>query len=202
MSDQCCNLWKQFRLGNKQAFEEIMHRHFRHLFSYGCKFSDDPELVKDIIQELFLKLWEKRLNLSDDVNPKAYLTASLRRALHRKLQSESKFVHYSELTDAESSFDLEVSVEEELIEKEQVQNVAYKIAVALSVLPARQREAIYLKFFQDLSRDEISETMQITPQTVSNLLQLALKKLRIDLKPNIGISLPNRGFSSNKGLNN
>ncbi len=182
MSDQCCNLWKSFRTGDKLAFGQLMRENFRHLFSYGSKFSDDDELVKDVIQDLFLKLWEKRLNLSEDVNPKAYLTASLRRALHRKIQSQSKFSNYSELNELECSFNLEISVEQQLIEKESTRDLAFKIAANLSELPARQREVVFLKFFQDLSRDEISEVMQITPQTVSNLLQLALKKLRIELK--------------------
>lgn len=182
MSDQCCNLWKLFTMGNKQAFEQIMLENFRHLFNYGSKFSDDDELVKDVIQELFLKLWDKRSNLSNDVNPKAYLTASLRRALHRKIQSGSRFTNYSEVNEIERFFDMEISVEEKLIEKEQTKNLAFLIAANLSALPARQKEVVYLKFFQDLSRDEISETMHITPQTVSNLLQLALKKLRAELK--------------------
>ncbi len=182
MSDQCVNLWKSFRTGDKDAFGQLMRENFRHLFNYGSKFSDDDELVKDVIQELFLKLWEKRINLSDDVNPKAYLTVSLRRALHRKIQSQSKFSSYSDLNELECSFDLQISVEEQLIEKESSRELAFKIAANLSELPARQREVVYLKFFQDHSRDEISDIMQIKPQTVSNLLQLALKKLRIALK--------------------
>jgi RNA polymerase sigma factor (sigma-70 family) len=187
MSDHSCNLWKSFRTGDKLAFGQLMRENFRHLFSYGSKFCDDSELVKDVIQELFLKLWEKRLNLCDDVNPKAYLTASLRRALHRKIQSQSKFSSYSELNQLECSFDLEISVEEQLIERESARHLAFKIASNLSGLPARQREVVYLKFFHDHSRDEISEIMQIAPQTVSNLLQLALKKLRMELKSRLVI---------------
>ncbi|HXH98742.1 MAG TPA: RagB/SusD family nutrient uptake outer membrane protein [Sphingobacteriaceae bacterium] len=57
-------MWKLFVNGNKQAFEEIMLENFKHLFNYGSKFSNDEELVKDVIQELFLKLWEKRANLN------------------------------------------------------------------------------------------------------------------------------------------
>ncbi|MEJ7779752.1 MAG: sigma-70 family RNA polymerase sigma factor [Daejeonella sp.] len=185
MSENSCNHWKLFRLGNKPAFEQLMFDNFKHLFNYGSKFTTDSELVKDVIQELFLKLWEKRSNLSNDVNPRAYLTASFRRALHRKIQSQNRFTPYSEINEIEALFDMEVSVEEQLIEKEKNRNLAFKIAANLSGLPARQREVIFLKFFQYLSRDEISEAMQITPQTVSNLQQLALKKLRVVLKSRI-----------------
>lgn len=182
MSNQDINYWKLFLGGNKSAFEMIINDHFKHLFHYGTKFTDDDELVKDTIQELFIRLWDKRLNLSDDVNPKAYLTASLRRALHRKIQSLRKFVNFSEVENGLDAFDFEVSVEEDFISNEEVRSIAYRMAANLSVLPERQREVIYLKFFRDLSRPEISDAMGITPQTVSNLLQLALKKLRITME--------------------
>ena len=158
-----------------------MEQNFRPLFYYGTKFSDDEEMVKDTIQELFIRLWDKKENLSTDVNPKAYLIASLRRALHRKIQSQSRFSNYSELEDNLNYFDMEASAEEKLIEKEVSANKSQKIAANINSLPKRQKEVIYLKFFQEMSRDEISETMSIMPQTVSNLLQLALKKLRTDM---------------------
>ena len=48
----------------------------------------------------------------------------------------------------------------------------------LEKLPRRQKEVIYLKFFQELDRDQIAAVMAIAPQTVSNLMQLAIKQLR------------------------
>jgi RNA polymerase sigma factor (sigma-70 family) len=48
----------------------------------------------------------------------------------------------------------------------------------INVLPKRQKEIIYLKFFENLGREEIADIMQISPQAVSNLLQKALKNLR------------------------
>jgi len=180
MPDQRC-LWKSFLAGDKQAFEELIAQHFRHLVNYGTKFSDDKELVKDTIQELFIRFWDKRTNISSDVNPRAYLTASLRRALHRKIQAGSRFQSFGDYEDAHISFEMEISVETKLIEMEYGKNVALKIKSMLDELPNRQKEVIYLKFFQELSRDEIAQIMGINLQTVSNLLQMALKNLRSKL---------------------
>ncbi|MDB5115685.1 MAG: transcriptional regulator, LuxR family [Mucilaginibacter sp.] len=185
MSEQGGCLWKLFLSGDKAAFEQLMAQHFRHLVNYGTKFTNDKELVKDTIQELFIRFWEKRNNLSDEVNVRAYLTASLRRALYRKIQSLSRFENYDEFESGVDFFDLEISVEAKLIEKENGKNIAYKIAQNLDELPKRQKEVVYLKFFQELNREEIAEIMGISLQTVSNLLQMAMKNLRTRIDRNM-----------------
>ena len=173
-------IWQQFLQGDKKSFEQLMKLHYTALFNYGSKFTADAELVKDCIQELFLGLWDRRLRLSTHVNPRAYLIASLRRLLHRKIQSESRFLTYQGTIDLSDIFEL--SVEQKQINNESLQLLAKAIAAAIATLPKRQKEVVYLKFFQNLSRYEIAKVMGNNPQTVSNLLQLALKKLRIDFK--------------------
>lgn len=80
--------------------------------------------------------------------------------------------------EVEPDFQVEFSVEEQFIEDEAVGQRAEQLKKLLNTLPARQKEVVYLRFFQELSRDEIAGVMAITPQTVSNLLQLAFKQLR------------------------
>jgi RNA polymerase sigma factor (sigma-70 family) len=181
MLDQGSDLWKLFLRGDKNAFEQLIAQNFRHLVNYGTKFTDDKELVKDTIQELFIRFWDKRSNLCDDVNPRAYLTASLRRALYRKVQSLSRFQSFSDFENNADTFALEISVETKMIQDENSLNLVNKIALNMEGLPKRQREVVYLKFFQELSRDEIAEIMGISQQTVSNLLQMAIKNLRSKL---------------------
>lgn len=181
------DIWISFLQGDKSALEQLIHTHYKPLFHYGSKFSDDAELVKDCIQELFIGLWDRRLRLSVAVNPRPYLMASLRRALHRKIQSENRLLKYK--SDSLDYFDFEVSMEQKMIASESLQLVLKKLAEAMANLPGRQKEVIYLKFFQNLSREEIAKIMGNNPQTVSNLLQLALKKLRIDVKYTITTSV-------------
>ncbi len=158
-----------------------MQLHYQALFNYGTKYSRDGELVKDTIQELFIGLWVRKENLNTDVNPRAYLLASLRRALHRKIQSEKRFLKAEYDQDDFLNFDFELSIEEKIIEKESDRILAKKMAVLISSLPKRQKEVIYLKFFLGLTRDEIALIMGNKPQTVSNLLQLAFKALRLEI---------------------
>ena len=168
-------IWDRFLEGDKIAFEELMKTHFTILFHYGTKFSKDKEFIKDCIQDLFLQLWESRQNLSNKVMVKPYLMASLRRRIHRATLP----IHFSDvLTKSKDIFEIEFSIEEKFIQDESTLLLTQKIKHSLEILPKRQKEVIYLKFFQELEREQIAKVMEVTPQTVSNLLQMAVKQLR------------------------
>ncbi len=171
--------WHAFLEGDIVAFDTIMTTHFRALFQYGSKFSNDSEYVKDAIQDLFLYLWEHREHLSQQVSVKAYLMASLRRRIHRHKKGE--FLDKS--IDEESRLlEIEFSVEDTFIENESTRTLSKQIHCALAALPKRQKEIVYLRFFQNLDREHIAQVMSITPQTVSNILQIAFKGIRKNWK--------------------
>ncbi|MHA4742527.1 RNA polymerase sigma factor [Dyadobacter sp. MSC1_007] len=174
-------LWQDFLAGEVGAFEKLMSGNFRALFRYGSKFTKDREFVKDSIQDLFLVLWEKRENLNPDAAVKPYLMASLRRLMHRHITSRA-WVGNEPLADEESYFDMEFSVEHEYIEHESTAVRMQYLEKLLQELPRRQKEVVYLKFFQECTREQISEIMAISPQTVSNLLQIAIKHLKTHWK--------------------
>ncbi|KAA9349108.1 RNA polymerase sigma factor [Larkinella humicola] len=170
------DLWQQLKYGNSGAFEKLMEIYGRPLFAYGLKYSHDSALVKACIQALFLDLWQKRDTLNDTVVVKAYLLASLRRQIHRAL--ENKRWQSGTPLDCVDHFSVEFSVQESLVEDETARNVVYRLKSLIGQLPKRQQEVVYLKFFQELNRDHISEVMSIAPQSVSNLLQAAIKQLK------------------------
>ncbi|MGM9510414.1 RNA polymerase sigma factor [Larkinella sp. GY13] len=170
-------VWQQFLSGDTVAFAYLMSSHFQVLFRYGSKFSKDKEFVKDCIQDLFLIIWERRDRLSAEVAVKPYLMASLRRLMNRSGQSRTGLS--TEFPgENQEGFDIEYSVEEEYIEQESVRVVTQRFKKLLDELPKRQKEVIYLKFFQEMDRNQISEVMDISPQTVSNLLQIAIRQLK------------------------
>ena len=170
-------LWQRFVAGEESAFDQLMSSHFRPLFHYGSKFSRDKEFIKDSIQDLFLTLWEKRSNLSTDIAVKPYLMASLRRLMHRSMTTKSRLMD-EPFENQEGNFEIEFSVEQDYIEHESTLGLTSKLQKLLDELPRRQKEVIYLKFFQELERNQISEIMEVSPQTVSNLLQIAIKQLQ------------------------
>jgi RNA polymerase sigma factor (sigma-70 family) len=180
-SDEQQALWTRFRAGDHQAFDTLMTTHYRTLFRYGSRFSTDPEFIKDTIQDLFLYLWERRTSLHPVVATRPYLLVSLRRLMRRKQTAGPPGGNAMEeqgIDETEAAFHLEFSVEQRFIENEVVEQRAAQLKTLLNALPARQQEVVYLRFFQELTRDQIAQVMTITPQTVSNLLQLAFRQLR------------------------
>ncbi|RYF70555.1 MAG: sigma-70 family RNA polymerase sigma factor [Cytophagaceae bacterium] len=167
-------LWKQLLEGNEDALDGLMQRYFRELFHYGGKFSRDDDLIKDCIQDLFLDIWERRQTLRPDVFVKPYLLVALRRRIHRVWQMNQLQTDLTTIPDFAADF----TVEEHLILSEQTRFIARQMQQLLDALPARQKEVIYLRYFQELNREQIADVMHITLQSVSNLLQEALRKLR------------------------
>jgi RNA polymerase sigma factor (sigma-70 family) len=176
------SLWPRFLAGDSEAFNQLMSLHVRALFLYGSKFSKDREFVKDSVQDLFLTLWEKRENLSREVQVRPYLMASLRRLIYRSISSKAIVVGEEFPEDSDGLFEIEFSVEHNYIENETSLVRAEQLKQLLDELPKRQKEVVYLKYFQEMDRNNISKVMDITPQTVSNLLQIALKQLKTHWK--------------------
>lgn len=181
-STQNDGVWQNFVDGDISALKFLMETHFKMLFNYGMKIIKDEELVKDTVQELFIKLWNRKEHLCREINIKAYLITSLRRSLYRKIQSLNKFESFTDYDNELLPFDFEISVEQMFINNESNKLIALKLARFVMLLPKRQKEVLYLKFMQNLNRDEIAGVMNISLQTVSNIYQIALKNLRVQLE--------------------
>ena len=172
-------LWQALTEGDISSFEALMSAQFLTLFQYGSKFTKDSEIVKDCIQDLFLYLWEHREHLAKNVSVKAYLMSSLRRRIHLN----KNIVSFDPIPDNESQlFEVSFSVEDAFIDNENIQQLSNQIKDTLTHIPQRQKEIIYLRFFQNLNREQIAEVLGITPQTVSNILQMSFKSIRKNWK--------------------
>ncbi|MHA4739214.1 RNA polymerase sigma factor [Dyadobacter sp. MSC1_007] len=174
-------LWRAMLGGDMQGYEALINRTYDLLFHYGGKFSRDRELVKDCIQDVYLEVWEKRNALSSDIPPKAYLLASLRRRMHR-VSARHRMDCMDYYNEADIVFEAEFDAEYRLIQLEEDRLLASRMTRMLNDLPKRQKEAVFLKFYNNMERDEIALIMDIHPQSVSNLLQEAFKCIKSQWK--------------------
>lgn len=181
-------LWREMLAGDVTAYEQLIDRTYDLLFHYGTKFNSDRELIKDCIQDVFLGVWEKKDALNPEIPPKPYLLASLRRRLHR-LASRLRMDCMDYYNETDIVFDLEFSAEYQLIESENDRLLASRMTEMLNELPKRQKEAVFLRFYNDMEREEIALVMDIQPQSVSNLLQEAFKFIKSHWKAIVSIVL-------------
>lgn len=167
-------LWDSYREGDKQALGTLVERYYSVLRRYGLKFMIDEATVEDCIQELFLQLWQNRLHINDTCSVKHYLLKSLRHHIIQFLRTEKQFIGQ----DWDCTLPEEENVETLMIREEVTLFQINELKRQLLTLPAREREALYLRYYENLSVTEIAEMMNVNRQSVSNFLQKALLKLR------------------------
>lgn len=145
------------------------------LFEYGYRLTRNAALVEDTIQELFIKLWKNKSRLGDVASVKSYLLVAMRGAIYNKLEKDKKS-RSEQLEDA--YFDLTFSVESAFIEKETDEIRAQKITEALNQLTSRQKEFIYLRYYAELSYEEIATALNITVKASYKLNSRAIESLK------------------------
>ncbi len=169
-------LWKHFTEGSETALAELIRVYGKPLALYGRKLVRDDALIQDCIQETYIQLWQYRSGLRqvDEIRP--YLFTCLRRKLITALRKERVFLYSDNETDF--PFLAEFSIEDRWIASETEAERIQTINRFLNQLPRRQKEAVYLKFYENMGNDEIASVMGIKYQTASNLIHEALTALR------------------------
>ncbi|MEN5193529.1 RNA polymerase sigma factor [Sphingobacterium faecium] len=166
--------WHRFLEGDKNAFEQIYRILLPSLYEYGMRRVKDEDYVKDCIQDVFIKFWENRHKLRVISNPKHYLLVALKNSLLNVQLRDGKLSSLSENDDFLLSYDIEakfINAEEERIN-------AVKLIQALEQLTGKQREVIFLRYFEELSYEEISELTQISVKSLYKLNNRAMVSLK------------------------
>jgi RNA polymerase sigma factor (sigma-70 family) len=174
------NLWIAFQNGDEKAYATIYTSHFNHLFRYGKKFTPDTELIEDCIQDLFVSIWKSKESLSLPESIKNYLFKSLRFNIFKKLKITTDY-NLDDFIVNEYTQETISSQESILISEDEKNEAKAKIDKALKSLPKRQKEAIFLKFYSELSYPEIAEIMQISAQAVYNLISKSIIQLQNEI---------------------
>lgn len=178
-------VWNVLRNNNKEAFAVIYYRFFKILLQKGFKVSSDRELVKDCIHDLFVEIWENKANLATPVSVKAYLIVSLQRKIIRQLRKfRSQEAEHNRLP-----IEVVDSKEDQLISEQHLYDRQCVVTRAVNSLTKRQKEAIQLKFYTDLSYDEIADTMKISTDSIYNLVSKAISNLQREFSKEAELSL-------------
>jgi len=171
-------IWiQQLQQNDKEALASIMKLYYDSLYNYGWRFTKDDALIKDCIQEVFISLWQRREAAGSILSPKYYLLRAIKNKVLKALHKKNRTV-LSNLAEDEYDFFYEFSVEQVIIEKQISEEKAEKLGKTLSHLSKRQKEIIYLKYYQHLDHGQIAELMNINRQSVYNLLHEVINKLR------------------------
>lgn len=172
-------LWNALRDGQKTALSDIYNQEFQYLYNYGNKIFRRSDLVEDCIHDLFVELWKRHSSLGPTDSIRRYLATALRRKVVSVLKKESR----SQSTDSfdQIPFDVELAIDEIIISQEISEEQSLKLKEAFDKLTAKQKEILYLRFYQGLDYDQIAEVLDMKYQSLRNAVSRAIKNLRGDM---------------------
>jgi RNA polymerase sigma factor (sigma-70 family) len=145
---------------------------------HNCR---DKDLVLDCVQELFTHLWERRETVSSVGSVNFYLLKSFRRLIASKIVAQKKF--FTPFPQNSSHhFEFIPSAEQFFIDGELKSQQTEGLKNGMKALSKRQREALFLKFFNELSYHEVASIMEVRVDSVYNLISKSIDILRRKLK--------------------
>lgn len=169
------HLWIDFINGDDKSFELIYKKCVGVLFRYGIQFTQDEDIVKDAIHDVFVRIYKNRTQLKKEVNIKFYLFTALKNSLYNTFKREMVF---EKLEEQELYNILDHSDENKALSSLEQESTRKVILQLMNQLTDRQREVIYHRFIEELSMEEIGVLMQMNTQSVQNLIQRSLRKMR------------------------
>lgn len=171
---------------NFSDIASIYDEYLNNLYSYAIHLGFDEQTAMDAIHDIFYKLCINQSALKEIANHKSYLLSALRNRLIDIKRTERVQANSVSINDDETDslpFQLNVTVEDELIDKEDHVEIKQKLEDYLKKLTDRQREIIYLRYIEEYSYEEISEIMNISVESGRNLISKSLNKLKKSAAP-------------------
>lgn len=168
-------IWENFKDGDESALSYVYFQYFHSMFQYGIRFKDDPEFIKDCIQDVFFKLIQAGEKLGTTENIRFYLFRALKNVIYKEINKSKKIELVEFVT---LKFDAPFKLEEEIAEKENATNKEMSLLKALNELSDRQREVIYLRYECGMEYDQICDIMQLKNDSARKLVFRAIKSLK------------------------
>jgi RNA polymerase sigma factor (sigma-70 family) len=161
---------------DRTAYKKLYVDYFKKFYNYGKKFTTNTSLIEDSIQEVFLDFWARRQKMSEVNSLSSYFFSSFRYILLRKIKEEKKVIS-SEQFEAEPAFSIDIAI----INQEITNELQAKLKTALDSLTPRQREAIFLRFYQNLSYEEVADVLAISVKATYKIVARSLSALKENL---------------------
>lgn len=171
-------LVRRIRGGDERALETVFRAHFAGMASFVQRFVRSPDVAEELVQDIFLKLWTKREQLSDIESFRTYLFRAARNQALNWLRRQKLERRWQE----EHAGDDEASASPLADEEAAEQELSAAVQEAINRLPPRCREVFLLSRDGGLTYAEIANTLGISVKTVETQMGRALKALRLALQ--------------------
>lgn len=167
-------LLERIKSGNASYYEEVFRKYYQSLCLFALKYVKDPDEAEEIVQEMFVRIWQKKESLAVTTSLKSYLYQAVRNACLNHLKHNNVKLEYQkraiDATSAANAGDTLVALELEA-----------RITETLNKLPPERKKIFLMSRNEGLKYREISEKLNISIKTVENQMSKALQFLKTEL---------------------
>lgn len=168
-------LVEEIRQNNKEAFEQLFHFHYTGLQRFLWGYVKSSDIAEGLVQEVFVRIWEKRKSLNPDENIKTYIYKVGRNLAIDHLRHQKIVQKWEKEKKALRSYSL---VRKNLDDKVHKKFMLKEVKKAISNLPERRRQVFILSRYEGMSYKEIADVLDISVNTVETQISRALSTLR------------------------
>ena len=161
---------------NKDTFQKVFELYYNPLCRFAAAYIKDADNAEEIVQQVFINLWQQKDTIDPDRQIKSYLFTSVKNRCLNHIRDHKKFRSY--YLDVEAELEIPVAEKDNLLE----QDLEKQLAEALEKLPEKCREIFMLCRFEDMKYKEVAQKLNISQKTVEAQMSKALKILREELK--------------------
>lgn len=172
-------LWQQIQKDDENSFSKIFYKYYETLYHIAGQYVSDVQMAENIVQDVFVNIWESRKTIKIKTNLKSYLCITTKnRCLNYIRQTNIKFVYIESSNNQLNNIQ---SPEVDYISNELIKS----IHDAINLLPPKCREIFLLKRLSGLKYKEISEILAISENTVKTQIKRALKFVIDKITPSL-----------------
>lgn len=176
------------RLGDKKVYEQLFLDNYKNLVLYAKKFVMETEIARDLVQDVFVYLWDKRQKLTIDKSLSSYLFRAVHNACINYLKREGTKENYiKEFLIKLNEGAYKTTASEDAYELVVHKDLKERIERIIETLPEQCRNIFRMSRFRGMKNKEIAEIYSISPRTVETQIYRALKILKEKLKPHLSL---------------
>lgn len=169
------DLVRALRQGDIKAFDELYFRYADRLLSFANSYLLDEQDAEETVQEIFIKIWEKRRVLDESRNFRSYLFQSVKNSLLNRIRDRKKTCQLGDIPEDQ------IASSQDILENITYQEMEEKAASLIKGLPKVQQEIFILSKMEGLSNGEIASRLNLSKRTIEHHIYLATKYLKGEL---------------------
>lgn len=182
------NYWSKIKEGDEKSFELLFKGLFFELCNYAYQYTADRFLSEEVVQDVFMKIWQNRENITPTKSIKGYIIQSVHNACINNLIQKKNKKHLNNVFLTEESWEFireSAQINSFLLEKLEAEDTERIIRQIVLDLPASCSEIFKLSRFENRSNQEIAEILNVSVSTVRTQIYRALEKISQGLSKSI-----------------